>query len=181
MYCTQDKQPRRPTARVLSPGSLTAATPTKAGGGTPISPPSLVVGRRSESDPFCAERMTNPPWALGRFDPPNPPRCIGELVRQGQAEGTIASRGGISGNRPRGDDCSSPAAKVRDYVPGGGKGLHEHRVMAGADPERFEQARADPPAVSGRSTPVASCDGRSQTAPGQSAQSVSKPFAGERI
>jgi len=43
MSSVLDKQPRRFAAHVHRLGSLSAAKPTKAGGGTPISPPSLVV------------------------------------------------------------------------------------------------------------------------------------------
>src|ERR1039458_6510910 len=42
MPATQGKQPRRFSARVVSPGSISRRTPTKAGGRSPYSPPSLV-------------------------------------------------------------------------------------------------------------------------------------------
>jgi len=50
MAATQDKQPRRSTARVVRPGSQSARTPTKAVRRKPYSPPSLVDRDREHDD-----------------------------------------------------------------------------------------------------------------------------------
>jgi hypothetical protein len=67
-------------------------------------------------------------------------RRIGELVKLGQEVGTIRSK---SHNRPRPTvhrGTIDGRARASDYIPGGGKGYAEHRAMAGADDEQFEQA-----------------------------------------
>jgi hypothetical protein len=59
----QGNEPRRYSAHFDRPGSKSAAPPTKAGGGTPISQPSLVHPRpHSSLRQQAVEVMLHPPY-----------------------------------------------------------------------------------------------------------------------
>lgn len=67
-------------------------------------------------------------------------RRIGELVREGQREGTIAARGQHLSVPPRGvEHISSPS----EFIEGGNKAMGDTYAMADAPAEQFEQAIAE--------------------------------------